>query len=168
VVVVYSADEKVYLGPFHYQGNDSTYTGDDLWEPTDLKTYHLYESYSKELKDTIATTKMNVHGPFPLSRNSMPMFKGFQFTCEAITGTTPTMAAAYCLAASAEIGDTSWVGFTYFDTIAAAGCTQWVDLSSKAGNFIYIIIDNYDDSESHILGDCYVTFKGSETYNISR
>jgi len=174
VFVGYSADEIITVGPGYYIGKTLDSLEYDK-EPSNLTVYKLYSGGTNASRDTIATTKLNLHGPFALSKSREdPQFAGFAYICEALSGTTPTMAVAYQITVTNKSADIVAANWVYFDTIAATGGDDYISLSGTnnsgvgTGNFLWFYVDNYDGSETQIPDDLWLIFKDAYVYEKKR
>jgi len=136
-------------------------------KPNNIKKVELIDDDASS-DDTMATTTRLVKGPYNLTSSSgLPMYKGVQILSHPITGTSPTVDLAYQVTASSSVSDTVAV-WTSVDTIVAAGVNTYVDFTSITGNYLWIRIHNYDDTESVLNGPINMLFKKDLTYSIKK
>lgn len=159
-MAIFAADETTQAPANTVYDNSGT--------PNNMAFLQLYDNTSQD-HDTMATTTMVLHGPFALTKSTgEPMYKSFTVRHHPITGTSPTAAIAYQITYTSNIADTITGDFVTFDTLDATGGSKAVDLSGKAGRFVYFRIDNYDGTETIIDDFMEVIFKNDLDYNINK
>ena len=153
---VFAADEVNYFN----SGGDISMT------PVDIKAVKIYDSDVDTSMDTLATTEMNMHGPYPLtSHTGEPMYKGFSVIAQGISGTTPTMEVSYQITEGGSSTDTTaGANWVHVDTLKATGSSAYVDVSSLAGKYLWLLIDNFDGTESQIPLDFSLMLKRNLSY----
>ena len=120
--------------------------------PGDIQHIELYDGVG----DTVVDSNYIAFGPYKMApAKNKDMFSGFHYYSAAGTGTT---AIAYQLAMSSTVTDTAAGNWVTFDTIAATGSNEYVDLSSKAAKYIYFRVHNYS-ATSDIMGKLQILFK---------
>lgn len=95
--------------------------------------------------DAVEDSTYVVYGPYAVTpAKGYAQYSGYQFYSGTLGGTTPTAAFAYQLSWSSDTADIEAGNWVTTDTLAATGSTDYVDLSSKSGKFIYFRVHNYD------------------------
>jgi len=139
----------------------------DSKKPVDVDTVIIMNNASNA-GDTLATTEAVTIGPFALTSTSGgPMYKAMTIIASEITGTTPTMQLYYQLGASSAIADTA-AEWTLIDTLSATKGVFSVDLSAKAGRYIWFRIYNYDGTTCTIPDYIWACFKKNLSYEVRK
>jgi len=109
--------------------------------PSDINVVSIVDGVSDVIEDSTMVT----YGPYRLfSGDNQPMYSGFQFISAGLGGTSPVAGVAYQLSATSTTTDTVAANWVYFDSLAETGSSIYVDLSSKAGKFVWFRVHNHD------------------------
>ena len=124
--------------------------GSPRQSPYGIKVIDLHTRNTVDSDDTLATTDINLYGPYEMCNDGDAMPTKFIVQGDVITGTTPTASLDYQIIAGKSLADTvsAW---TAADTLGATATNQQITIAG-AGNSIVFRINNYDGTASQIPG----------------
>jgi hypothetical protein len=134
--------------------------------PLDIVQYMLFNN-TENSSDTIASVYTVTLGPYSLSPDgNTPMYKGFNYEFAGISGTTPGVSIEYQISNFTSVSKLITASWVPFDTIATTGtgCSGYIDLTGKAGKYIWFRVNNYDNAACQVYDYAYINFKKNLVY----